>query len=487
MRTLSRTLAVAAAGLTLSGCLSLGSVDKRGTAIDESIGTLQNRTILINLARASKGEPLYFISPGAVSGSMTTDLKLGNPAFLEGPAGLHNDVAAQLTFGSGSNIFDNSTQTSLAVSLDATKDFYTGIMQPLGLNDVDLLLHQGFSRELVYYIVIDHAKFTRIDPASGERLDKNGKAADAPGTTPYSFVVYNDPRLNQYPFLPPTLGYKPTFAAFPFVMQLAMETGFTTEAPQGGSASDCSGQKADSNKGPGANTDCGPPPGPQEIAGIPAAANGPSQTKGGVNFVLQEPASKAPGARLCFERDMTTDEGEKLLSTAEGDMGSASNKSRPIFCGEMGNVKGNKQYVELPCPSVSPSGVIQPDADGRFALAPCPSVFKQYYEIEIYTRSIYGIFTYLGEIMRQPQLTPSLNDYGVPGEVTQPGQILTVSSHVEPTCFTAVRYDNEQYCVPREGAPNTLQLFNIMSALIALKSSPGDVPVSQTVLVGAAP
>jgi hypothetical protein len=342
--------------------------------------------------------------------------------------------------------------------------------------------------------VIDHAKFTRIDPRSGKRLDKDGKEAETPGTTPYSFVVYNDPRLSREPFRPPTLGYKPTYAAFPFVMQLAMETGFTTEAPQGGS-SDCSSQKTDdSNKTPGANADpssrspdCGPPAGPQEIAGIPAAANGPSQTKGGVNFVLQEPASKAPGARLCFERDMTTDEGETLLATAEGDMGSASSKSRPIFCGEMGSVKGNKQYVELPCPSVSASGVIEPDTDGRFKLAPCPSVFKQYYQIEIYTRSIYGIFTYLGEIMRQPQLTPTLNDYGVPGEITEPGQILTVSSRVEPKCFTAVRYDDAQYCVPREGAANTLQLFNIMSALIALKQSPGDVPVSQTVLVGAAP
>jgi hypothetical protein len=37
--------------------------------------------------------------------------------------------------------------------------------------------------------------------------------------------------------------------------------------------------------------------------------------------------------------------------------------------------------------------------------------------------------------------------------------------------------------VPQESAQTTKQVFNVLSALVALKQSPGDLPASQTVLV----
>jgi hypothetical protein len=75
-------------------------------------------------------------------------------------------------------------------------------MGPLSLRDVDLLLHQGYSRELIFYLVIANAKITFI-PAPGE-----------PERLP--IVVYNDPQNG-------------SFKQFESYVRQAMEHGLTTE------------------------------------------------------------------------------------------------------------------------------------------------------------------------------------------------------------------------------------------------------------------
>ena len=99
--------------------------------------------------------------------------------------------------------------TNFTANLFATHDFYLGMMTPLSLDEIDLLLHQGYSRELVFYLVIDKAKITPYDPISG-------KAAGPPR------FDYNRPG-------------DPSFPEFQTFIQAAMEHGLTTElAPVGG-------------------------------------------------------------------------------------------------------------------------------------------------------------------------------------------------------------------------------------------------------------
>jgi hypothetical protein len=51
-------------------------------------------------------------------------------------------------------------------------------------------------------------------------------------------------------------------------------------------------------------------------------------------------------------------------------------------------------------------------------------------------------------------------------------------------CFAAARYDGQFYCVSRgPEAANTRTIFSILNSLVILKQSPGDLPLSQTVLV----
>src|SRR5580698_2403107 len=134
----ARILVLAAFCLTLTACVSAGGLATRGTSIDEGVGAMSNRGILLNLARASRGEPLYFVSIGTIQAQGSTDLRLGAPAFTEGPA--LTNVAKQVIAGGTSTFLDNTINTNFQMGVSNTQTFYEGILQPLGLNDIDLLL-----------------------------------------------------------------------------------------------------------------------------------------------------------------------------------------------------------------------------------------------------------------------------------------------------------------------------------------------------------
>jgi len=95
------------------------------------------------------------------------------------------------------------------------------------------------------------------------------------------------------------------------------------------------------------------------------------------------------------------------------------------------------------------------------------------YQIVVTTRSIYGIFNYLGAVMNTPtKQQPVLVDYKVPSEVTPVGPLLTVTQGgiLGTGCFTAVSYGGRGYCVPQESAQTTKQVFNVLSALVAFET-----------------
>src|ERR1700722_19320797 len=269
MRISARLFVSAAVSLLLSACVSVGSLANRGTSIDEGVGQMANRGILLNLARASRSEPLYFVSIGNVQAQGTTDLRLGAPAFTEGAS---LPLAARQVVASGTSTFlDNTINTSFQMGVFNTQTFYEGMLQPLGLNDIDLLLHQGFSREMVFYLVIEKAEVT---PCPLQ-----------PGTDPC--ILYNDPS-------------NPSYLMFQGAIEAAMEHGLVTEVPQ----------NADSYVAPtDAATDQGAA-GAQEqkkeaIQQVAAQSTGDVSKGGKIDFVLR-PQTDEPKAQLCFERALST-------------------------------------------------------------------------------------------------------------------------------------------------------------------------------------
>ena len=380
-----RVLALALA-LSLGGCIAVGRIDRRAATLNEQVAQTQNQGVLLNLARASRSEPIYFLAINQLSASGTTESRVGAPQFFLGP---HLPAADKIaTFVGGTTYVDSMTNSNFQMSLLGSKDFYNGLMSPLGLQDVDLLLHQGYSRELIFYLVIEKATITAL-PMPGQ-------------TTPPPRVIYNDPADAK------------TFPMFEYYIKEAMEHGLTTDTYEA--------------RDEGASDD--------------EAANA-----GG------KPAKRrayTTHAELCYDRALAMPDDVKDIAPDS-------------FCG----AKPPVRPVEMV------SGALPVKLNG------------QNLQIDVTTRSIYGIFYYLGGILRNEQQARfHLRHYELPSETTLEAPLLNVvEAEHGGGCFVDVGYGGKSYCVPREGADNTKRIFGILNALLALKQSITDQPVTQTVRI----
>lgn len=397
-------LSAAALPLLLGGCIAFGAIDRRANTINDQVANAQSQGVLLNLARASRNEPIYFVAFNQLSASGTTEFRAGAPQFFLGPNLPAPDKIA--TFTGGSTFLDNSTNSNFQMSLLGSKDFWSGLMAPLDLRDVDLLLHQGYSRELIFYLVIAKATITPVAVP--------GKPALPPQ------VIYNDP------------GNPASFRLFEYYIREAMEHGLTTET--------------------------------FESADAPPASDEDDTTASGGKSGGKKPkpaARTSTEAELCYDRAL-------VMPKDIGDIAPDS------FCGAKGAVRsvtagGAPLNVTLHDPS--------------FPLHDVPL------KIDVTTRSIYGVFYYLGAIIAHgDEARVHLRHYDLPSETTLDEPLLNVVTDGQGQgekgpCFAAVSYEGASYCVPRDGADNTKRIFGILNALIALKQVPGDLPTTQTVRI----
>jgi|HubBroStandDraft_2_1064218.scaffolds.fasta_scaffold40300_3 hypothetical protein len=387
----------AGAALALSGCIAVGDIGQRALTVNQEVGSSQNQFVLLNLIRASREEPVYFVAYNQLGASGTMDFRAGAPAIFAGP---HLPAADKIAnFVGGTTYLDNQTNTNFQLSLLGSKDFYSGLMAPLGLRDVDLLLNQGYSRELIFYLVIAKAKITIVSPDG----------------TPSAFppqVIYNDPSDTK------------NFALFQYYIKEAMNHGLTTETYEA----------------------------PDDTAGDSDDTDSTGKTKS------KKPTLTTQGD-LCYDKAMALP--ADLPDIAKGS-----------FCGDKPSIR--------PAATGAATPLYVTLHDPTFPL------HDQKLQIDVTTRSIYEIYYYLGRIIHSGQ-PMDLQAFDLPAEKIPQAPLVDVVTNQglvpNSSCFSAVRYENEVYCVPLEGADNTKHIFGILNALIALKQSTGDLPVTQTVRI----
>jgi hypothetical protein len=389
-----RVLLVALAPVLLSGCIAFGSIEKRAQLVNRGVANTQNAALLLNLVRASRSEPLYFTATSAIHGSGAEDFNFSLPSFGIGP-----DAPRVAAFGNSA--LDSNTSTSFDVDVLNSKDFYAGMLTPLGPEDVNLLFSQGYPREMVLYLVVDRLEVTDLTGLAPGQDDSHAPTA----------VYFNDPA-------------NPSFPIFKSFVDQAMMHGLTTDEVS-----------------------------PPEAA--PAAGGAPGPFTGGTLNVVVSTADKkddTPKARLCYDWALAT-ETAKLDFTPESPR-----------CG-------------APPP---PEAKAAPGGSSILAV----KIGDKRYEIVVHTRSIFGIFKYLGGLMaHDDQAAVRLHHYPeLTAEVTADGQLLDVR-RAEGDCFAHVDEHGSHYCVPAQGAENTKAIFSILDALLALKTAPGDLPTAQTVRI----
>lgn len=164
----AKRVAATAAIVLVGGC-ALGPVDKfsdRSVQYNLEAEQSQDRTLLLNIARASMRRPLEFTGLNTVSGtaSLSGGAQLGLP-FGPGPRTASDSV--QLT----SSVSGGPT---FAVNVLDTQEFFEGILKPIELSFVDFYNQEHYSRTALLNLLI-----SRIVIKQGDHvLELNNYAGD---------------------------------------------------------------------------------------------------------------------------------------------------------------------------------------------------------------------------------------------------------------------------------------------------------------------
>lgn len=347
--------ALVVAAAALAGCVAQGEIQNHVERINKSVGTSRNEAILLNIVRASRNEPLYFTSLPSVTGQGNMSLNTGLPAVTFGPG----QTVAQKQYTITNSLY-NSASSTFDVGLLESKGFYDGLLRPINLPEANLILHQGFSRALVFSVLVDRVRIT-----SGDVVEEIRNAPVDPEE----------------------------FRRFEEYLYLAVFYGLTVEV-----------------------------------------AAGPDGE---------------PESRLCFDQALAGPEQKPFvrrspIQCARGPGGTAWTRGRP--------------------------------AELAFLIDGKPQ------SIEIILRSPNQIFQYLGSMVGPASKGSTVTLYGDTPGSTQ-GPLMVVTTDPRAGCFARVTYDGVAYCIPDAGSDNTKRIFQILNQILALNTSPEDIPPTQSVFI----
>jgi len=168
-------LIVIAAGLT--SCAIVDQYSGHAVAYNIEAEQAQEQQLVLNIVRASLRRPMQFTSVTTITGSQSVSATAG----LTAPFGYHgnlmNDTGTLGASASGGPIF--------TVPVLDTQDFYRGMLQGIPPQLIDLLLHAGYSPELIFNLLIEKIEMSKVDP-TGKKCPANAHWTEC------EFYVYND-------------------------------------------------------------------------------------------------------------------------------------------------------------------------------------------------------------------------------------------------------------------------------------------------------
>ena len=201
-------LAATCAMLLLTGCIAVGKIDRRAGTFDEQVADVSNNALLLNLARASHQEPVYFLALNQLSATGVTDFRAAPPQFYLGPNLPAIDKIA--TFGTGmgsasiteSIAVDNNTGAPFNLNLFEYSNFnllqsdnntatvYADTVTGPGYNYASqtsgaTAIQQGISSPDATYAEAGPSGTVLSDVTSGSNL--NGPLTSGPGDVAWAF------------------------------------------------------------------------------------------------------------------------------------------------------------------------------------------------------------------------------------------------------------------------------------------------------------
>jgi uncharacterized membrane protein YgcG len=422
--------------VALTACAIVDPVDNRYDTVSRSLAKARNEAIFLNLVRASHDYPLSFTTIANVTPSMQNTTSLALPSFLLGPR-VPSATSPLFTPGRdvifGNTTAGNSTQvsTNFNVSTQETSAFYEGFLKPIDLTTLNYFIRQGYSRELLFWLFTD--SFELVTP-QGLHIGYHYNPPEDYG------CPRNDPRHRCF---------------IDFVHNAAF-TGLTVE------------EKTLQSSGSGGGGGGG---GGGKPSGGGAAGAKPT------TYSYQ---------RFCFNKIL----GAEAQATVSREEAAATLSTLDVLPDLIFN-------SALACgdPSWNPSPdnqSAQPDIL-PLTLAPESSAVK--FGITIVPRSAYGVFEFLGSIMKIrankigplpsayiPANRPSIAKPPILETIHEDPNLLVVTQNLGGECFVHTWFEDGDYCVP-EDAATTKRVFGLLAQLIAIQTAASDLSITPIVRV----
>jgi hypothetical protein len=141
-----------AAALGLAGCAIVDEYSGRAVAYNIEAEQAQDQQLLLNLVRASLRRPMQFTSVSSITGQQS----------VSGTASVTVPFSNVMT---KSGVFGGSVSggPTFTVPVLDTQEFYRGILQGIPAELIDLLIHSGYSSELVFNLLIEKIEMTKVD------------------------------------------------------------------------------------------------------------------------------------------------------------------------------------------------------------------------------------------------------------------------------------------------------------------------------------
>ena len=420
------------AGL-LSACAIVDPVDSRYDTVGRSLAKGRDDAIFLNLIRASHDYPLAFTTISNVTPSATNTSTFGLPSFLEGPAGALSTTSATIQSLPSAVGRDFIFGNTTASNATAVSTNFSVSTEETGS------FYQGFLKP-IDLITLDY--FIR----QGYPLEllfwlfADSFQFGPPG--PQSIGYFYNPPVTYGCPQKPLLGKHLCFKEW---VKIAVLSGLTVEEQTIQKPSSSKGQSDNSRGGGGQH---GP-----ETTIVPRFCFSPLLVHKAELEMGQEEAARVGGLL------------RSLFNPAN---------ARPI-CGTPWNAEAQ---AKLP----------QPD---NFKLTPSPGL-----EFRIVPRSAYGVFEFLGALMKveRQNLSPlpsayipsnAFEDESAPptlSTTTFDKRLITIVADSSERCFSHTWFYDGDYCVP-ESATNTKRIFSLLSQLIAIETTATDLSITPLVRI----
>ncbi len=417
----------------LAACAVVDPVDNRYDTVARSLAKSRNESIFLNLVRASHDYPLSFVTIANVTPSLTNTTSLSLPSFLLGP-----HIGSYLASGAPATtpLFTPGRDVIFG---NTTAGNTTAVSTNFNVSTQETsAFYEGFLKPidlqtLDYFIRQGYPRELLFWLFTDSfQLTLNGKQ--------YGYH-YSPP--DDYGCSP----IDPKHRCFIDWVHVAVLAGLTVEekTTQGSSSTGASG----ATKGPS-----------------PGGASKPTTTA---------------YARFCLNAIL----GQQAQATLPREMVAEQTSLR---------------ILDVPAPQLYQQQVTCGDTwDPTIETGPQPDIlplqFAPTISFTIVPRSAYGVFEFLGTLMKiqRQHIVPAPYAFIPPGRgyvvdlprletVHEDEQLMTVLQNLGGQCFVHTWFEDGDYCVPEEAA-TTKRVFGLLAQLIAIQTAATDLSITPVVRV----